>query len=121
MKVGPLGVAVGPAGGRPWRPDAVIDFSFHDAVPAHAEFCAGHGEPMVIGSTRLDGAERQRLREAARRRAIVWAPNMSVGVNLLFALVQKALATSRGGMALGGETDRVPLPGAARADARQSR
>ena len=71
---GAAGVAVTDRPEAALAADAVIDFSFHDAVPAHAEFCAGRGKPMVIGSTGLDEAERRRLLEAARRIPIVWAP-----------------------------------------------
>jgi 4-hydroxy-tetrahydrodipicolinate reductase len=45
---------------------------------------------MVIGTTGLSEAEKQRLREGAEDIAIVFAPNMSVGVNLSFKLVEMA-------------------------------
>lgn len=70
--------------------DVLIDFSLHTAVPAHVRLAAEHGRAMVIGTTGLFPAEKAVLQEAARRIPIVWAPNMSVGVNLLFALVRKA-------------------------------
>jgi 4-hydroxy-tetrahydrodipicolinate reductase len=70
-----------------------IDFTFHAAVPENAELCAALGKPIVIGTTGLDAAESERVRQAAKRVPIVWAPNYSLGVNLLFSLVRKASAT----------------------------
>lgn len=72
--------------------DVLIDFSMHDAVPAHVELAAEHKKGIVIGTTGLDAAEKGRVVNAARHIPVVWAPNMSVGVNLLFALVKKAAA-----------------------------
>jgi 4-hydroxy-tetrahydrodipicolinate reductase len=48
---------------------------------------------MVIGTTGLDAAETRAVHEAARKIPIVWAPNMSLGVNLLFALVEQTSRT----------------------------
>ena len=70
--------------------DVLIDFSLHTAVPAHVRLAADLGKGMVIGTTGIFPAENAILQEAAHRIPIVWAPNMSVGVNLLFAMVRKA-------------------------------
>lgn len=70
--------------------DVLIDFSLHTAVPAHARLAADLGKAMVIGTTGFFPAEKAILLEAAQHVPIVWAPNMSVGVNLLFAMVKKA-------------------------------
>jgi 4-hydroxy-tetrahydrodipicolinate reductase len=70
-----------------------IDFTFHSAVADNAELCAALGKPVVIGTTGLDEAEAARVRQAAKRVPIVWAPNYSLGVNLLFSLVQKTAKT----------------------------
>jgi len=70
--------------------DVLIDFSMHSAVPTHARMAADLGKGLVIGTTGLFPAEKAILQEAAQRIPIVWAPNMSVGVNLLFAMVRKA-------------------------------
>jgi 4-hydroxy-tetrahydrodipicolinate reductase len=52
----------------------------------------------VIGTTGLDESQTDALREAARRIPIVWAPNMSLGVNLLLGLVEQvARALDPGG------------------------
>ena len=70
--------------------DVVIDFSFHENVPATVKLAAAHGKGVVIGTTGLSPEERAAVDQAAKVIPIVWAPNMSLGVNLLFALVEQA-------------------------------
>ncbi len=72
--------------------DVAIDFTLHMAVPVNAQLAAELGKPMVIGTTGLTMAESDTVRAAAAKVPIVWAPNMSLGVNLLFAMVSKASA-----------------------------
>jgi len=48
---------------------------------------------MVVGTTGLDAKEGAVIRRASRLVPIVWSPNMSLGVNVLFALVEEAAAT----------------------------
>jgi 4-hydroxy-tetrahydrodipicolinate reductase len=72
--------------------DVFIDFTFHDAVPGNAAFAAEHGRAIVIGTTGLSDDEAAHVRSAASKIPIVWAPNMSLGINLLFTLVEKAAA-----------------------------
>lgn len=74
------------------RGDVVIDFSAHAFSTALAEACAEAGKPLVIGTTGHLPEEAVRVRRAAERIPIVWAPNFSTGVNLLFYLVRKATA-----------------------------
>ena len=77
--------------------DAVIEFSSPAATLANAAICAELGCAHIIGTTGLTGEQERRLRELATRTAIVWAPNMSLGVNLLLGLVEqvaRALDTS---------------------------
>jgi 4-hydroxy-tetrahydrodipicolinate reductase len=73
--------------------DAVVDFTSFEASAAHAEVCAGRGVALVIGSTGFTREARARVEAAARRIPIVLSPNMSVGVNALFALVAQAART----------------------------
>jgi len=70
--------------------DVLIDFSFHEATVLNTEAAAGHRRAVVIGTTGLTGAEAEQVNRAADKVPIVWAPNMSVGVNLLFAAARKA-------------------------------
>jgi len=67
--------------------DVLIDFSLPAGTMACAEFCRKHALPLVVGTTGLGEAEKQCLRQAAEKTAIVVAANMSLGVNLLFKLV----------------------------------
>jgi 4-hydroxy-tetrahydrodipicolinate reductase len=87
----PLGVAVA---GEPravfQASDVVIDFTAPAATVAHAAMAAQLGKPMVIGTTGLKPAETEAVKAAAKRAPIVWAPNMSLGVNILLALVEQA-------------------------------
>jgi 4-hydroxy-tetrahydrodipicolinate reductase len=70
--------------------DVVIDFTAPAATLAHLRVCREAGKSMVVGTTGLSEAEKQILREGAEDIAIVFAPNMSVGVNLSFKLVEMA-------------------------------
>jgi 4-hydroxy-tetrahydrodipicolinate reductase len=70
--------------------DVVIDFTAPAATLLHLGICREAGKPMVIGTTGLSEAEKQMLREGAKDISIVFAPNMSVGVNLTFKLVEMA-------------------------------
>ncbi|MFW6152121.1 MAG: 4-hydroxy-tetrahydrodipicolinate reductase [Verrucomicrobiota bacterium] len=69
--------------------DVSIDFALHDAIPAHAAHAADHGIPLVVGSTGLSGEETKALESASGSIPVVWAPNMSMGINLLLSLVSK--------------------------------
>ncbi len=71
----------------------VIEFSTPEATLANAAICAAHGCAHVIGTTGLTAEQESALRELASGTAIVWAPNMSVGVNLLLGLVEQVART----------------------------
>jgi 4-hydroxy-tetrahydrodipicolinate reductase len=88
--VGALGVAVGPDADALFAAaDAVIDFTAPAASIAHAALAAKHKKIHIVGTTGLDAAQEKALAAAARDTAIVWAPNMSLGVNLAFALTEQ--------------------------------
>ncbi|HET7752869.1 MAG TPA: 4-hydroxy-tetrahydrodipicolinate reductase [Anaeromyxobacteraceae bacterium] len=70
--------------------DVVIDFTAFEASVGHAELCAERGVAIVIGSTGFTADAKARVAAAARRIPVVLSPNMSVGVNALFALVRRA-------------------------------
>jgi 4-hydroxy-tetrahydrodipicolinate reductase len=69
--------------------DAVLEFTRPDATLDHAALAAKSGTIHVIGTTGLDRAQESALAKSARKTPIVYAPNMSVGVNLLLALVER--------------------------------
>jgi 4-hydroxy-tetrahydrodipicolinate reductase len=70
--------------------DVLIDFTRPEGTLAHAAACEAAGTGMVIGTTGLDAAAKARLAATARRIPIVFAPNMSVGVNVLLEIVRLA-------------------------------
>ena len=70
--------------------DVLIDFTQADAVLENLEFCRAGNKKVVIGTTGLSAEQQQVIRAASRQIAIVFAPNMSVGVNLCFKLVELA-------------------------------
>jgi 4-hydroxy-tetrahydrodipicolinate reductase len=70
--------------------DALIDFTLHTAVPINAKAAADARRAVVIGTTGLTEQESAIVMEAAHHVPILWAPNMSLGVNLLFAMSRKA-------------------------------
>ncbi len=86
--VGEIGVAFSPE--IPAGVEAVIDFS----VPAAAELitaqCVERGIALVSATTGLSDAQNQQLREASQQIPIVWAPNMSLAVNLTMKLAEVA-------------------------------
>lgn len=69
--------------------DVVIDFSTPVASVAHAHLAATAKKALVIGTTGLDDKANDALREAAKSAPILWAPNMSLGVNLMLGLVEQ--------------------------------
>jgi 4-hydroxy-tetrahydrodipicolinate reductase len=69
--------------------DAVIEFSTPEATVAIAARAAAKGCAHVVGTTGLDAAQARELARSAERVPIVWAPNMSQGVNLLLGLVER--------------------------------
>jgi len=73
--------------------DVAIDFSTPAATRQALAQCVEKSVALVIGTTGLDDADQQRIDEAAKTVPILQAPNMSLGVNLLFALAAKAAAT----------------------------
>lgn len=70
--------------------DVLIDFTSPEATLLNVEHCRQHKKKMVIGTTGFDEAGKKRIAEAAKEIAIVFAPNMSVGVNLCFKLLETA-------------------------------
>lgn len=70
--------------------DAVIDFSAANAAGRNAQLAAKHGKPIVIGTTGLDPEQETLIRKAAGKVAVVYAPNMSVGVNVMWQIARTA-------------------------------
>ena len=70
--------------------DVLIDFTRPEPTLANLEVCRQAGRRMVIGTTGFSEAQREQIAAAAADIGIVFAPNMSVGVNLCLKLLDMA-------------------------------
>ena len=70
--------------------DVLIDFTAPQVTLANLAFCAEHGKRIVIGTTGMNDDELAQLDGFCDRVAMVFAPNMSVGVNLTLKLLETA-------------------------------
>jgi 4-hydroxy-tetrahydrodipicolinate reductase len=70
--------------------DVLIDFTRPEGTLGHLELCLKHKVNVVIGTTGFSPEQKQAIAAAAKEIAIVFAPNMSVGVNLSFKLLEIA-------------------------------
>ena len=70
--------------------DVLIDFTSPEASLSNLAFCADRGLRAVVGTTGFDESEKLRMAELSERMAVVWAPNMSVGVNICLKLLELA-------------------------------
>ena len=70
--------------------DVLIDFTRPEATLSHLDACIGAGVNIVIGTTGFDDAGKAAIRRASERIGVVFSPNMSVGVNATFKLLEMA-------------------------------
>ncbi|MDF1528586.1 MAG: 4-hydroxy-tetrahydrodipicolinate reductase [Sedimenticola sp.] len=70
--------------------DVVIDFTAPQVTMGHLAICRTHGKRIVIGTTGFTDEQKAVLHATAQDLAIILAPNMSVGVNLCFKLLDIA-------------------------------
>jgi 4-hydroxy-tetrahydrodipicolinate reductase len=75
------------------KPDVVVDFSVPAAAEAATAACLSRIIPLVMATTGLTEAQKERLRAAAKAIPVVWSPSMSMTVNLAMKLVERAGAT----------------------------
>lgn len=73
--------------------DVLIDFTQPETSLEHLSSCLEHNLPIVIGTTGFSAAQKELLHKAAETIPVVFAPNMSVGVNLCFKLLDIAART----------------------------
>jgi 4-hydroxy-tetrahydrodipicolinate reductase len=66
--------------------DALIDFSVPEATDGVIDLCTAKSIALVMATTGLSDAQKEKLRAAAQSIAVVWAPNMSLAVNLTMKL-----------------------------------
>ena len=70
--------------------DVLVDFSAPDALDQSLERGLSSGIPILVGTTGLDDAAGERIAQAAKRVAILRAPNTSLGIAVLSDLVERA-------------------------------
>ena len=73
--------------------DVLIDFTRPEGTLHHIAVCTKLGLKMVIGTTGFDAAGKGAIADAAQKTAVMFAPNMSVGVNLTLKLLELAAKT----------------------------
>lgn len=71
--------------------DAVIDFSNAGAVDGLLDWCVEKHVPVVLCSTGLSEAQLEKVKEASEKVAVLKSANMSLGINTLMDLLQKAV------------------------------
>lgn len=94
--VGPIGVPI--TGTLPLdpRPHCVIDFSAPPGTMAILPVCVGRKLPLVVATTGHTDAQKTEIEAAAHDTAVLFAPNMSLVVNLLFKLVRLTAESLKG-------------------------
>lgn len=70
--------------------DCLIDFTRPEGTLKHLQACVQHQVKCVIGTTGFDAAGKQAIQAASQKVGIVFAPNMSVGVNATLKLIDMA-------------------------------
>lgn len=88
--LGNLGVAIKATLAENPNFDLLIDFTRPEGTLEHIAFCVANHKKMVIGTTGFDDAGKQAIKAAVEKISIVFASNYSVGVNLVFKLLEKA-------------------------------
>jgi 4-hydroxy-tetrahydrodipicolinate reductase len=79
--------------------DVFIDFTAVETSLKHLAWCQQHNKAIVVGTTGFNAQQITTIQQAAEKIAIVLAPNTSVGVNLMFKLLEITA------QAIGAETD----------------
>ena len=70
--------------------DCLVEFTTPEATMKNLDICEKLGKAIVIGTTGLSVSEQERVRAAAQKIPVIFSPNMSVGVNLLFKMIADA-------------------------------
>jgi 4-hydroxy-tetrahydrodipicolinate reductase len=88
--IGPIGVPIISQLPLETRVDAIIDFSLPAGTMTILDTCVARRIPLVIATTGHSTEQKRRIEEAAHETAILVSPNMSLGTNVAFRLVQEA-------------------------------
>ena len=68
--------------------DVLIDFTLPEVTDLYINECLNLGRPIVIGTTGLSSAQKDNIVKAAEKIPIFYAPNMSLGVNICYKLIE---------------------------------
>jgi 4-hydroxy-tetrahydrodipicolinate reductase len=93
--VGSIGVAIAAALPVNIRPDCVIDFSTPHGTMSILSACTSRQIPLLVATTGHSPQQKAEIEAAAHHTAILYAPNLSLVVNLLFKLVRVAAEVLR--------------------------
>ena len=88
--LGPIGVSVREHLPLGQRLDVLVDFSTPEGTLAVLPVCVERRLPVVVATTGFSPSQRAEVEAAAHQTALLFAPNMSLSVNVLFALVRQA-------------------------------
>ncbi|GGE88502.1 4-hydroxy-tetrahydrodipicolinate reductase [Shewanella carassii] len=70
--------------------DVLVDFTSPEGTLSNLDWCARHHKAIVIGTTGFNSAQKAQIEAFAEQIPVVLAPNMSVGVNLMWKLLELA-------------------------------
>ena len=76
--------------------DCLIEFTSPQATMEHLSYLKEFKKPAVIGTTGLNNEQQDEIKQASKSIPIVFSPNMSIGVNLLFELIKTASRILKG-------------------------
>jgi len=94
--VGALGLPIASELPLAPKPDCVIDFSAPEGTMAILPVCVGRQIPIVVATTGHSAQQKAEIEAAAHQTAVLYSPNMSLVVNLLFKLVRLATESLKG-------------------------
>lgn len=94
--VGPMGMPIGYELAVSIRPDCLIDFSSPEGTLSILPVCVARQIPIVIATTGHSAAQKAEIEAAAHQTAVLFSPNMSLVVNLLFKLVHMTAEALKG-------------------------
>ncbi|MBU4298882.1 4-hydroxy-tetrahydrodipicolinate reductase [Patescibacteria group bacterium] len=69
------------------KADVLIEFTAPEATIDHLNYALKYQKPMVIGTTGLNEAQIKLIKEASKKIPILFSPNMSIGINVLFSII----------------------------------
>ncbi|MDD5465478.1 MAG: 4-hydroxy-tetrahydrodipicolinate reductase [Candidatus Omnitrophica bacterium] len=67
--------------------DVLIDFTLPEATDEHLDYVARYKKALVLGTTGLTEAQKSKVEEVSKVVPVVFSPNMSIGVNVLFNIL----------------------------------